>query len=129
MNTILLLPLFLVVLYGCSHQEKRDGIDRNAVRTAVRNSLSAFKSCYDPEYKKDNKLAGKVVLVWDIHAGGKAKKVMIVEEKTTLQNVSLHQCLIETMVQIQFPEPPEGTIAEVTYPFLFSGTVPQQPSQ
>lgn len=107
---------------GCSHNPKStETIDREAVRAAVRKSLSSIKSCYEPEYKKDKSLEGQVTVAWEIQEGGVAKNVHIVPEKTSLKNQIVQQCIVLNLSQIKFPEPPKGTVAEISgYPFMFS---------
>lgn len=106
---------------GGAEEEFSGSIDREAVRRVVRSALAAFKSCYDREYKRDSKLEGKVVIAWDIHEKGIAKNARLVKEKSTLGNAAVEECVRGRLLALRFPEPPAGTIAEVTYPFLFQG--------
>lgn len=106
---------------GGSEEEFVGSIDREAVRRAVRAHLSDFKACYDREYNRNSKLAGKVVISWEIHSRGVARNAKVVKDKTTIGNASVEECVRSRMLAIAFPEPPTGTIAEVTYPFLFQG--------
>lgn len=112
----------VAVQAGGAEAEFVGSIDREAVRRAVRSAISAFKACYEREYKMDTKLQGKVVLSWEIHEQGVAKNARIVRDKTTMNNTSVENCLKARMLTIRFPEPPAGTIAEVAgYPFVFEG--------
>ncbi len=106
---------------GGAEEEFSGSIDREAVRRVVRSALASFKSCYDREYKRDSKLEGKVVIAWDIHEKGIAKNARLVKEKSTLGNSAVEECVRGRLLALRFPEPPAGTIAEVTYPFLFQG--------
>ncbi len=106
---------------GGAEAEFVGSIDKEAVRRAVKSALSAFKACYDREYRKDSKLAGKVVISWEIHEKGVAKNARVVGDKSTLGNSTVEECVRSRMLSLRFPEPPAGTIAEVTYPFLFQG--------
>lgn len=115
------------VTFACSQSPKNSSsssgptIDRQAVRTSVRQSLPAFASCFEAEHKKDRSLNGKVVLAWEIHDGGIAKNVRINVPKTTLRNENLEKCMINVMAKIVFPLPPKDTVAEVAgYPFVFN---------
>ena len=106
---------------GGAEEEFSGSIDREAVRRVVRSALASFKSCYDREYKRDSKLEGKVVIAWDIHEKGIAKNARLIKEKSTLGNSAVEECVRGRLLALRFPEPPSGTIAEVTYPFLFQG--------
>ncbi len=106
---------------GGAEAEFTGSIDKEAVRRVVRSALSAFKSCYDREYKKDTKLEGKVVISWEIHEKGVAKNAQVVKSKSTIGNSAVEECVRSRMLSLRFPEPPAGSFAEVTYPFLFRG--------
>lgn len=94
-------------------------IDKEAVRRVVRSALSQIKSCYEREYRKDSKLAGKLVISWEIHAQGVAKNASVVKDKSTLSNASVEDCVKNKILGLRFPEPPIGSAAQVTYPFIF----------
>jgi pSer/pThr/pTyr-binding forkhead associated (FHA) protein len=111
----------VAVSAGGAEEEFVGTIDREAVRRVVRSALSAFKSCYDREYKSDTKLEGKVVIAWEIHEKGVAKNARVVSEKSTIRNSNVENCVKARMMTLRFPEPPTGTVAEVVYPFLFQG--------
>lgn len=106
---------------GGAEEEFVGSIDREAVRRAVRSALASFKACYDREYNKNSKLAGKVVISWEIHEKGIARNAKVVKDKSTIGNSAVEECVRARMLTVIFPEPPGGTIAEVTYPFLFQG--------
>jgi hypothetical protein len=106
---------------GGAEEEFSGSIDKEAVRRVVRSALAAFKSCYDREYKKDTKLEGKVVISWEIHERGVAKNAQVVHSKSTIGNSAVEECVRSRMLTLRFPEPPAGSFAEVTYPFLFQG--------
>jgi pSer/pThr/pTyr-binding forkhead associated (FHA) protein/outer membrane biosynthesis protein TonB len=106
---------------GGAEEEFVGSIDRDAVRRVVRSALAAFKACYDREYRKDTKLEGKVVVSWEIHEKGIAKNAKVIKSKSTIGNSSVEDCVRSRMLSLRFPEPPAGTFAEVTYPFLFQG--------
>ncbi len=106
---------------GGAEEEFSGSIDREAVRRVVRSALQSFKDCYNREFKKDSKLEGKVVVTWDIHEKGIAKNARVNKDKSTMGNSSVEECVRGRLLALRFPEPPAGTIAEVTYPFLFQG--------
>ena len=106
---------------GGAEEEFVGSIDREAVRRVVKSAISAFKACYDREYRKNTKLEGKVVISWEIHERGVAQNAKVNKDKSTLGNSTVEECVRARMLTLRFPEPPAGTIAEVTYPFLFQG--------
>jgi pSer/pThr/pTyr-binding forkhead associated (FHA) protein len=96
-------------------------IDKEAVRRVVKSALAQFKACYEKEYRMNSKLEGKVVVQWEIHEQGVAKNAQIVRVKSTINNSAVEECVKNRMMALKFPEPPPGTAAEVTYPFIFQG--------
>jgi len=96
-------------------------IDKEAVRRVVKSALAQFKACYEREYRMNSKLEGKVVVQWEIHEQGVAKNAQIVRVKSTINNSAVEECVKNRMMALKFPEPPPGTAAEVTYPFIFQG--------
>jgi pSer/pThr/pTyr-binding forkhead associated (FHA) protein len=96
-------------------------IDKEAVRRVVKSALAQFKACYEKEYRMNSKLEGKVVVQWEIHEQGIAKNAQIVKVKSTINNSAVEECVKNRMMALKFPEPPPGTAAEVTYPFIFQG--------
>ncbi|MFZ3228700.1 MAG: AgmX/PglI C-terminal domain-containing protein [Pseudobdellovibrio sp.] len=106
---------------GGAEEDFSGSIDKEAVRRVVRSALTSFKACYDREYKKDSKLEGKVVIVWEIHEKGIAKNARVVKDKSSISNSSVEECVRSRLLALRFPEPPAGSVAEVTYPFMFQG--------
>jgi len=96
-------------------------IDREAVRRAIRNSIQLIKACYDREYRKDTRLEGKVVVRFEIHERGVARNSSVDSGGSTLKNASVQDCVRRRILEIRFPEPPAGTVAEISYPFSFTG--------
>lgn len=96
-------------------------IDKEAVRRVVRSALPQFKACYEREYRQNTKLEGKLVITWEIHEQGIAKNARIVKNKSTINNTVVEECVRARMLALRFPEPPVGTAAEVTFPFVFQG--------
>lgn len=106
---------------GGAEEEFSGSIDREAVRRVVRSALPSFKACYEREYKKDSKLEGKVYIVWEIHEKGVAMNARVDKAKSTINNSAVEECVRSRLLALRFPEPPAGSMAEVTYPFMFQG--------
>ena len=106
---------------GGGEEEFTGSIDKEAVRRVVKSALAQFKACYEREYRMNSKLEGKVVIQWEIHEQGVAKNAKVVRAKSTINNSAVEECVKNRMMALKFPEPPPGTAAEVTYPFIFQG--------
>lgn len=106
---------------GGAEEEFIGSIDKEAVRRAIRDSYSAFKACFEREYKKDSRLEGKVVIAFEIHEKGIARNAKVEKNKSSINNSAVEECVRARMLTIRFPEPPTGAIAEIVFPFVFRG--------
>lgn len=108
---------------GGGFEESFDGtIDKEAIRRVILAKLHEVKSCYNRALNKKEtgaKLEGKVILAWDIVAGGQARNVRVTS--STLGNSEVEGCIRNRLASWVFPEPPPGMTAEVAaYPFVLN---------
>ncbi len=103
-------------------QEERfvGSIDREAVRRVVRAGLSAIRSCYERALNRKSGLSGKIVMQWSIVEHGRATKAII--KSSTLNDKKMQKCMKNRLLTWKFPYPPQGSYAEVTYPFVFNSS-------
>lgn len=92
-------------------------IDREAVRRVVRSKLVEIKSCYERALNTDKSLEGKVVIRFVIEEQGRVR--VATTKSSTLHNRQVEECVAARIKSAVFPEPPQGTVAEVDYPFVF----------
>ena len=92
-------------------------IDREQVRRVIRSILSQIKSCYERQLRSNPDLEGKIVIRFDIHAEGKIKSSAPVDATGVMKVVG--ECVAARIKEQRMPEPPEGSYAEVDYPFVF----------
>lgn len=107
---------------GGSEEAFEGSIDKEAVRRRIKHNLNLIRGCYNQELNRLDRsgrrvLEGKVVLKWEIVDKGVAKNVRV--SNTTLNNSAIERCIAERLATIVFPDPPDGTTAEVSYPFIF----------
>lgn len=112
---------YVQISAGGNEESFVGSIDKEAVRRVIIAALSQFKSCYEREYRQNTSLEGKVVVVWEIHEQGIAKNARIVAEKSTINNKIVEECVRIRMLGLRFPEPPVGTWADISFPFVFHG--------
>lgn len=128
MSRIWLGVFALALLAGCATASKPpaggtgsgesfpEGMDKEAIRAAIRDHIVPIKHCYEKELKETPDLAGKLLLRFDIEAGGKVTS-------TSVENSvkpSLDECVAGVIRSTTFPEPPKGMIGRVVFPFVFS---------
>ncbi len=92
-------------------------IDREAVRRVIQQNKNAFRFCYEKELKRDSSIYGKVSVKWTIVARGRVGTVSQVSNTTNSR--PLARCIMDRIKGLKFPEPPQDTVAEVIYPFVF----------
>lgn len=105
---------------GDSEADFAGTIDKEAVRRVVRHYLYEIRGCYQKELNKierGQRLEGKVSISWDIVAKGVAKDVRV--KSSTLNNRNVENCIRDRLASWEFPSPPDGMTAEVTFPFYF----------
>lgn len=106
---------------GGAEEDFSGSIDKEAVRRVIRSAITSFKACYEREYKRDSKLEGKVAITWEIHEKGVAMNARVNKALSTINNSSVEECVRSRLLTLRFPEPPNGSVAEVTFPFMFQG--------
>lgn len=96
-------------------------IDKEAVRRVIRHNQNEIRGCYVKELnrlERGRQIEGKVVMTWEIVAGGRAVNVKV--KSSTLNNKAVENCLRDRIASYTFPDVPAGMTAEVSqYPFNF----------
>jgi hypothetical protein len=103
---------------GGQEAEFVGSMDREAIRRVILNNKSAIRSCYERELQRKPDLYGKVVLQWYIMEKGRVSEAKVKEND--MGSSAVADCIISRLRTWRFPEPPPGTIGEVSYPFVFS---------
>ncbi len=98
----------------------KEDADKNLIDKPRLSRFSEFKKCYQDESRKNNSLNGRVVVFFLINDQGKVNSSKIIS--TTLKNKDVEDCLIETLNVMTFKPTPAGTVAEITYPFVFKSS-------
>lgn len=115
--------LLMFVLGGCATASSPDkpadeisaGMDKEAIRKAIRENLVPIRHCYEKELKVKPKLAGRLVLEWDVEDKGKVTKVNV---KRSVDS-EVDRCVSDVIKGTKFPEPPKGTVGRIAFPFEF----------
>ena len=95
------------------------GMDPDAIRRALRESLPQFQHCYQKELETQNDASeGLVNLHFFIGANGRVSKSDV--KGRSLANTSIQSCVLSVLDGIQFPEPPRSdSLVEVNQPLNF----------
>ena len=64
-------------------------------------------------------LKGDITLGWDIVDEGLVKNPHVIENRTTLNNKNVQNCLMEILSDLKFPPSPPRNTVSILYPFHF----------
>jgi len=73
--------------------------------------------CYEKELKKDDQLAGKIIISFVISKNGKVVSSKV--HKSTMKNQVVGQCVANQISRIRFPKRDDEKNIIVNYPFIF----------
>jgi hypothetical protein len=93
-------------------------LDRSLIDEVIKRSMSQIRYCYQRELTKNPSLSGKIVTKFTIAGDGTVSSAAT--RSSTLNNENVEQCVVSRFYRMQFPEPKEGGVVFVSYPFLFS---------
>lgn len=96
-------------------------IDRDGIRQIFFDNARAIRSCYERVLNQKTQLAGKLVVNFDIAAGGRVVGSPRVDTgSSTIANTQLSRCVLNKLRTWRFPDPPTGQVVNVLYPLAFS---------
>jgi outer membrane biosynthesis protein TonB len=96
------------------------GLTREVIQREIRKQKNAIRYCYMQELMKVQELTGKITIRFTIAPTGKVIKADLAG--STMNNSSVEKCVVATIMRVKFPEPSNGEIVVVTYPFMFTST-------
>lgn len=106
------------------------GLDKEAVRTALRENTRAIRNCYEKALFSNKDLAGRMSYYWKISPSGTVDGVQLIATDFSrvplpAQNVEnmpdFERCVGRVLQTIVFPRAPNGQATIVKYPFVFKG--------
>ncbi len=125
----LLYALSLLLFAGCATHsiDNPEKINVDDIRLTIRNSVikealpcyNKLVKSYENSGKSTEMLEGKLVIQFEVDKDGRASGLKVKESKIASPEV-FETCIRIPMEKAQFPIPPAGQIAVITYPFVFS---------
>jgi len=92
-------------------------IDREMVRRVIGRHRNEVRYCYEKELLGDKDLHGKIVVRFLIAPNGRTLKPSV--HQATLNSKEVQRCILQRIGRWVFPQPTNGGLVEVTYPFIF----------
>lgn len=108
---------------SASGEEATGRLDGKYIQSAIKDAIPLVKECYQLALHDTPDLSGKVIVEFSIvaeaGAGGIVESVDILSESGIGKDQTLTECLSQTVLSLQFPEPEDGGKVEVRYPMIF----------
>jgi hypothetical protein len=93
-------------------------LSREQIYRVVASHVAAIQFCFEKELQRFPKLTGKVVLGWRVELDGSVSGARV--DSSTLSHPPTEGCMVRQLKTWSFPKP-QGTVAQVSFPFLFRG--------
>jgi RNA polymerase sigma-70 factor (ECF subfamily) len=105
-------------------QASGDGeLDKEYIRGRVRELIPLIQECYENALRTNPTLGGRLMvsfsIVGDPSVGGLVANSTIDDEKSTIGDKPMRECVQETMYAAKFAPPSESGEVKVEYPFVF----------
>ena len=97
-------------------------LDKDDIQRGIKTITPYVKACYEQTLTDFPDAAGRVVIAFDIVGEGDEGRVELselAEDKTTLFDTGLHDCILESIGDVKFEKPNGQGKVHVRYPFQF----------
>ncbi len=103
---------------GATATSSGSGLPPEVIQRIVRQKLGVIRLCYEKAMTKDPTLGGKVAVKFTIDATGAVSAAAAAD--TTIPDAEMVTCVVGAVRGLSFPQPENGGVMVVTYPFNFS---------
>ena len=93
-------------------------LTKEQIYKVVASHAAAIQFCFEKELQRFPHLSGKVTLSWRVELDGRVSNAGVAN--SSLGNPGTEGCMVRQLKTWVFPKP-QGTVAQVTFPFLFKG--------
>jgi len=109
--------MFLISLLVLNLSYARITTYAEDIRTSVKDNHKYLKKCFDIALEKNPKLAGKVVMEWDIDDEGLVHNPVVISSNA--KSPEMEACLKETLETLTLAPAPKKQLHHLRYPFTF----------
>jgi hypothetical protein len=95
-------------------------LSAETIRRVVRRHRNEVRHCYEQELTSQPDLAGRVTVRFVISNTGAVMGSEAIPSRTTIGSSEVSSCVASAVRRWPFPQPENGGVVSVTYPFLFS---------
>jgi TonB family protein len=94
----------------------RGRLDKEIIRRVIRSHLKEVKFCYETELVRKPDLYGRLTIQFTITPTGTVSSSAV--ERSSVGNRAVEQCIASAVKRWTFPQPEDGGIVLVNYPFV-----------
>jgi TonB family protein len=94
----------------------RGRLDKEIIRRVIRSHLKEVKFCYETELVRKPDLYGRLTVQFTITPTGTVSSSAV--EQSTVGNRNVEQCIAAAVKRWTFPQPEDGGVVLVNYPFV-----------
>lgn len=99
--------------------DNKSDVNREGIRKTFTDNTSDIQSCYSAHPPELN-LAGKLIFDFEVDDQGQLINATTNDEKSTIHNPELGQCICEKMKTWTFPKSASTETTRILYPVYFS---------
>ncbi|MCP4603102.1 MAG: AgmX/PglI C-terminal domain-containing protein [Proteobacteria bacterium] len=96
----------------------KGSLSKNVIRRIVRRHINEIKFCYEQGLRKRPDIAGRVAIKFLISRSGAVQSTAVFS--STVDDPQVESCIARTVRRMTFPQPEDGGIVIVTYPFTLT---------
>ena len=93
-------------------------LDKSLIDAVIKRNINQIRYCYQRELTKNPTLGGKITVKFVISKDGSVSTATT--KASTMGSPAVEGCINGRFMRFQFPEPKDGGIVNVSYPFIFS---------
>jgi hypothetical protein len=97
-------------------KESLGSLTKEEIEGVIRASLKAIRKCYDTALNGSQGSGGRIKVQFSIGCNGSVFLSQI--EESSFHDTGLEQCIVNEVATWQFPEPRNGGLVHVKYPFI-----------
>jgi TonB family protein len=95
-------------------------LSAETIRRVVHRHRNEVRHCYEQELSSRPDLEGRVTVSFIISNTGAVMGSEYIPSRSTIRNDEVSSCVASAVRRWSFPQPENGGVVSVTYPFLFS---------
>ena len=99
---------------------KNGALSAEVIRRVVNRHRNEVRHCYESELMSQPDLEGRVTVRFLINGSGAVQGSFVVPDRTNIGSGDVSGCVASAVRRWPFPQPENGGVVSVTYPFLFS---------